>query len=347
MMRNMDASYLSIGDYGIIGDCRTAALISRVGSLDWLCLPRFDSPAIFAALLDRRRGGRFAVSPTGNFTARRRYIGRTNVLETTFTSETGVLRLVDLMPIASEEEQRRRLFPEHQVLRIVECVEGEVDVGVRIDPRPDYGRVEPKLVQRRALGFFCDDGRNSLILRSEIPLAPQTTEPGLYGSAVLRAGERRRISLCFSDTEPAVLPPLGGDADAALATTLRWWEDWASRCRYDGPFADAVVRSALTLKLMTYAPSGAVVAAPTTSLPEKIGGVRNWDYRYCWLRDASLTLRALFDLDYRVGQGRGEAGRGAGASRSPPRAANRRKGGLAAIQGQAEGSLLGSGRGAP
>lgn len=290
--------YAAIGDYAIIGDCRSAALISRDGSLDWLCIPRLDGPSTFAALLDAEKGGCFAVRPTQRYSVERSYIGDTNVLETVFSTETGRVRLVDLMPVISEEEKRRQLSPDHQVLRLIECVAGEVEVEVVCDPRPDYARVVPRLSDHGALGLFYESGAEILVLRSEIALSLSTDRPGAQGQEVLREGERRRISLALAVGEPAVIPPLGTEAEAKIERSIRWWEAWVGTCRYEGPYRDHVIRSALTLKLMAYAPSGAVVAAPTTSLPERLGGVRNWDYRYCWLRDASLTLRALFDIGY-------------------------------------------------
>lgn len=287
-----------IGDYAVIGDCRSAALIARDGSLDWLCLPRFDSPALFAALLDRERGGRFVVQPAHPFTATRRYLPDTNVLETTFATDRGRVRLLDLMPIASEDDKRRRLRPEHEVLRVVEGVEGDVEIDLLCDPRPRYGAVVPRLIDRGHLGCWYEHGAEVAVLRSEIPLALAGERPGARGRMRLGAGERRYVSLAYAHGEPVILPTFGADAEQRLAETVHWWRGWAARCRYQGRYRDAVVRSALVLKLMTYAPSGAVVAAPTTSLPETLGGVRNWDYRYCWLRDASLTLQALVDLGY-------------------------------------------------
>jgi GH15 family glucan-1,4-alpha-glucosidase len=288
----------TIGDYAIIGDCRAAALISRGGSLDWLCFPRFDAPSLFAALLDRRRGGCFAVRPTAPFTTVRRYLDDTNVLETTFTTDQGRVRLLDLMPVAGEADKQRELCPDHEVLRAVECMEGEVEVEVVCDPRPHYGEVVPRLTDRGPLGYYYVHGAEALMLQSDIPLQLSGNQPGLYSRARLRQGQRCYLSLSYIHGEPAVLPMLGDEAERKIAQTLCWWRAWASCCRYTGPYHAAVVRSALTLKLMTYAPSGAVVAAPTTSLPERIGGIRNWDYRYCWLRDASLTFQALMDLGY-------------------------------------------------
>lgn len=297
-MSGRDAAYPPIGDYAIIGDCRTAALVSREGALDWLCLPRFDAPAIFAALLDRRRGGTFAVRPTAPFQATRRYLDDTNVLETTFTTDRGRVRLRDLMPVASEDDKRRALRPDHAVLRVVEGLAGEVEVEVVCDPRPRYGAVTRSAEDRGPLGFWWTHGPEALVLRSEIPLRPDPHHAGVRGRARLGPGDRRVVALAYAHREPAVLPVLGDAAEQQLGETVRWWRGWVARCPYDGPYRGPVIRSALTLKLMTYAPSGAIVAAPTTSLPERIGGVRNWDYRYCWVRDASLTLRALLDLGY-------------------------------------------------
>jgi GH15 family glucan-1,4-alpha-glucosidase len=272
--------------------------VSRDGSLDWLCWPRFDSPSLFAALLDPTKGGRFALRPVGSFSTERRYVGDTNVLETTFRTLTGIVRLTDLMPVCSEVERGRELWPQHQVLRRIECQAGEVELELVCDPRPDYARTTPRLRDRGLLGLRYEHRNTALILHSDLPLTLSDDGTGARGRVVLRAGERRHVSLVFSQGEPAVIPPLGAVAERKISTSVQWWEQWASVCNYRGPYRQAVIRSALTLKLMAYAPSGAVVAAPTSSLPEQVGGVRNWDYRYCWLRDASLTLQALFDLGF-------------------------------------------------
>jgi len=292
-------AYRPIGDYALIGDCRSAALVSGTGSIDWLCWPRFDSPSIFGALLDRRRGGCFRIAPVSPFTTTRRYVGETAVLETTFQTATGVACLTDLMPVASEAEKARELWPDHEVLRRVECLEGTVEIDVLFDPRPDYGRMIPRLVDCQPFGLVCESRAQVIALRSEIPLV--TGEPaGARGRARLQAGEARTLSVTYDRWLPAVLVPMGGAVRGRIARSAAWWEDWMRGCRYAGPYAEMVRRSAVTLKLMTYAPSGAVIAAPTTSLPEQMGGVRNWDYRYCWLRDASLTLRAFDDLGFTV-----------------------------------------------
>jgi GH15 family glucan-1,4-alpha-glucosidase len=292
-------SYPPIDDYALIGDCRSAGLISGDGSLDWLCFPRFDSPSVFAALLDDREGGRFRIRPVGEYSSERRYLSDTNVLETTFRCPSGAFVLRDLMAVSSEEDKRASLTPEHEVIREIEGIDGEVEVEVLYDPRPDYGLTHPVLERQWDHSLRCEVGGAALILRSELPLELKSDSRGASGAFRIRIGERKYLSLTYSREAPAVIAPLGEAARERIERTVRWWQEWANRCTYDGPYRDVVVRSALALKLMTYAPSGALVAAPTTSLPETIGGVRNWDYRYCWLRDASFTLRALYALGYR------------------------------------------------
>jgi GH15 family glucan-1,4-alpha-glucosidase len=290
--------YPPIADYALIGDCRGAGLVSRDGSLDWLCFPRLDSPSIFSALLDAEGGGRFRIRPTAPFQPERRYVPDTNILETTFRTAAGVVVLRDLMPVASEDEKRRALAPDHQVLREVEGVAGEVELEVLYAPRPDYGRSRPRLERRGALGLWCEADGAALALQSDVPLALTDDGRTALGRGQVRAGQRAYVACTYSQEAPLVVAPLRVLAPGLVDRSARWWRRWAERAAYQGPYREAIVRSALVLKLMAYAPSGAVVAAPTTSLPEKLGGTRNWDYRYCWLRDASFTLRALFELGY-------------------------------------------------
>src|SRR5215208_4381914 len=295
---SQNEGYPPIGDYALMGDCRGAGLVSRDGSLDWLCFPRFDSPSVFAALLDAEAGGRFRIRPTGEFQIERRYLPDTNVLETTFHAPTGSLALRDLVPVSSEENKRTSLTPEHEVLREIEGITGEIEIEIFYDPRPDYGRVRPLLEPRGEHSLRSEATGAALILRSELPLKLVGDGRSARGVGRIRAGERKYLSFTYGKEAPAVVPPLGDAARERLERTARWWQEWANRCGYGGPYHEAVIRSALVLKLMTYAPSGALVAAPTTSLPEWPGGVRNRDYRYCWLRDASFTLRALSTLCY-------------------------------------------------
>jgi GH15 family glucan-1,4-alpha-glucosidase len=286
-----------IQDYAVVGDGRSAALMSCGGSIDWLCWPRFDSPSLFAGLLDPHAGGAWVIAPAETARAERRYLDGTNVLETRFRTETGDVVLTDFMPAVSEDEKRRRQWPEHELIRRVECVRGEAEVHVRFDPRPDYGRAKVTLRDAGPLGLRIEVGPRLITLRSDVPLAP-AAGGGAAARVRLAAGESRDFSLTCAADGPAVLPPLGGLVSEKLALTVDWWQAWSGRARYEGPYRDAVVRSALVLKLLSYAPSGAVVAAPTTSLPERVGGELNWDYRYCWLRDAAFTVRALFGLGY-------------------------------------------------
>ena len=286
----------AIHDYAAIGDGRTVALVSLDGAIDWLCWPRFDSPSIFGALLDPH-AGRWSLRPAGASRVTRRYVDDTNVLETRFETPTGELRLTDLMPVASEDAKGDLLLPEHEILRVAECVRGEVDVVMAFTPRPGYGRAPGRIRDAGPAGIRVDTGEGLLVLRSDMPLAILAHD-GVEGRARLRAGEAVHASLTLAADGPAVLPPLGEWSRASIARSAAWWRDWASKLRYDGPRRELVVRSALVLKLLGYAPSGAVVAAPTTSLPERIGGDLNWDYRFCWLRDAAFTVRALLGLGY-------------------------------------------------
>ena len=287
-----------IADYAIIGDTRSAALISREGSIDWLCWPRFDSCSYFARLLDRERGGYFSIQPEDAFEVTRRYADDTNVLETTFKTASGVVRLTDLMPVMREEEKRHRITPFRQLLRRVEVLEGEVKIVARFSPRPNYARDTPVIRSRVRSVVFCESGPNILHLRSDVEFP--TGGPDAEARFVLKAGERRWFALGFDERTPAVFANIGDEADRELERTIAFWREWSSQLTYEGPHRGAVLRSALVLKLLTYAPSGAIVAAPTTSLPEKIGGVRNWDYRYCWLRDASFTVAALDDCGFEI-----------------------------------------------
>jgi GH15 family glucan-1,4-alpha-glucosidase len=287
-----------IQDYAIVGDGRSAALISKEGSVDWLCWPRFDSPAFFSSLLDQQRGGRFSIHPVEAHATSRRYLPHTNVLETRFTTGGGQVAITDFMPVASEEEKGRELFPDHELVRLVVCEEGTVELGLEVAVRPGYGLRSSEMRRLHpVLGVTWKVGRGTVRLRSDALERLHPREGSLAGTLTLREGEAVVFSLTYSQEAPATLPPLDG-VRAALARTVAWWRGWIGQMTYRGPYREQVARSALTLKLLIYAPSGAVIAAPTTSLPEEPGGAKNWDYRYCWLRDASFTVRALFGLGY-------------------------------------------------
>ncbi|HZQ18401.1 MAG TPA: glycoside hydrolase family 15 protein [Terriglobales bacterium] len=286
-------SFPEINDYAVIGDCRTAALVSKYGSIEWLCWPRFDSPSLFAAILDRERGGFWKIAPVGPRSVKREYIKDTNVLKTEFHTSAGSAELVDLMPV--RDAAAETMVPDHEIIRQFTCTSGEVDVETALVPRANYGANVVAIRDRGKLGFRVVNGRGVHWLRASIPL--NTEDSGAFGKTTLHAGQSLVFSLTYSLSSPAVLPPLEL-IPRRIEVCVDWWQKWAAKAEYDGHFRDEVVRSALALKLMIFAPSGAIIAAPTTSLPERIGGDLNWDYRFCWLRDASLTIRALLELGF-------------------------------------------------
>ena len=269
-----------IEDYALIGDCQTAALVCRNGSIDWLCLPQFDSAACFAALLGTAEHGRWLLAPGDEPRAvRRRYRPGTLVLETEFETDTGAVTVIDFMPL-------RTRHPD--LMRIVVGTRGQVRMALDLVIRFDYGSVVP-WVRHHDGGIRATAGPDTLYVRSPVTL----TGRGLRTVAefTVTAGERVPFELVWAPTyEPE---PAAGDPDESLRHTEDWWSEWSGRCTFRGEWDEAVLRSLITLKALTYAPTGGIVAAPTTSLPEHIGGVRNWDYRYCWLRDATFTLYAL------------------------------------------------------
>lgn len=285
----------AIDDYALIGDCRSAALVSRDGSVDWLCLPHFSHPSVFAALLDPERGGHFAVTPAAAFRSTRRYVEGTAVLETLFETGSGSVRVRDVMPLFHGPHS---LQPQRELLRLVEGISGEVALNVEFVPRPDYGRGDFVLGQRADVGWFCEFRGDILVLHTGIKLNLDESRRRVHGCVVVRAGDRHALSLAYASMDPLAVPPLGDAAAVRCESTLQWWRDWSDRCRYQGVHAPLVHRSMITLKLLTHALSGAVIAAPTTSIPETEDGERTWDYRFCWLRDASRTLQAFESMGY-------------------------------------------------
>ncbi|MBU2533009.1 MAG: glycoside hydrolase family 15 protein [Alphaproteobacteria bacterium] len=292
-----DDTYQPIEEYAAIGDGRSVALISGTGSIDWLCLPHFSAPPLFSALLDWRQGGRFALRPAAPFRMRRRYIPDTNVLESRFETETGAVRVTECMALLPDRMQHDTLRPQAEILRLVECLEGDVTLEVVCTPRPDFARAAGHFEDRGAFGWAYCWSDSVFFLRGELPLACDDGNT-VRGNTRMTAGDMFCISLAYTRRDIAVVPALGAAAVERVAETRNWWQSWTDVCTFKGTYRDPVVRSALVLKLLHYDLSGALVAAPTTSLPEVIGGIRNWDYRYCWLRDAAMTVQAFAELGY-------------------------------------------------
>ena len=279
-----------IEDHGIIGDLQTAALVSTGGDIDWLCLPRFDSPSVFASILDDERGGRFTVRCAGAGKVKQMYLPDSNVLLTRFLGEHSVGEVVDFM-VPSEPGHREQ--GAHQLVRMVRAVRGRVEVEIRCEPAFDYGRARTEVDVVEGAGAFFSSTQGQLVLRSTVPLTPDGS--AAVARPVLDEGE----SLALSLSRKGSLRPLDMlEADHLLDVTLAYWQRWIRRSRYHGRYREMVERSALTLKLLVYQPTGALVAAPTTSLPEAIGGERNWDYRYTWVRDAAFSIYALMRLGF-------------------------------------------------
>lgn len=304
--RQPDGPYRPIGYHGILGDMHTACLVGQDASVDWYCYPHFDDPPIFCGLLDDEKGGQFRIGAEHGEAVRQLYLPNTNVLITRLLTPTGLLEVTDLMPVqedAVEDEQGHW----HGLVRRVRAARGEVDALVECRPTFDYARQAPAVTVDDAGALFVrDDTRLRLV--SPVELEPVQGPPGTAGAVgrfKVKAGDPAWFLLSDADEgDPYGLDPASkGQMASLLHDTMFYWRAWADRCTYDGRWQVRVLRSALTLKLLTFAPTGAIVAAPTTSLPEAIGGERNWDYRFTWLRDAAFTLRALFRLGY-VEEGR-------------------------------------------
>ncbi|HEX6551830.1 MAG TPA: glycoside hydrolase family 15 protein [Ktedonobacteraceae bacterium] len=318
--------YQPINSYGVIGDCRSVVLVAPDGSVDWGCLPDFDSPAIFCRLLDAERGGYFQIAPTeGNIPGSQRYLRGSNVLQTKFSSIAGEVVLTDFMPVETlsawldqDIHSNTRMGEDdsfHGLVRAVECTRGEMQVTLALKITPDYAASPSavSLVQRNK-GAVISGGQQHIglsiigayrVSAFSLSVSHEADEmhPTLIAQMTLREGERLLVALGMENSAAAArqlvertLPQRNFDAE--LAHTLYCWRSWLNQSTYNGPYIEEVQRSALTLKMLTYAPTGAVVAAPTTSLPEHLGGIRNWDYRYTWLRDATFTLYALGVLGF-------------------------------------------------
>ncbi len=281
--------YAPIEDYAAIGDGRTVALVARDGAVDWLCLPDLDSPSVFAALLDAKRGGSFQLRPTEGFRVQRRYLPDTNVLETTFRTAGGVVRVTDALLLPGVD-----LAPGRELARRVEGLAGRVSLMWRLEPRFGYG-ASPTRIELRGGIPVATSGSDAAAICSWGAGQLDVREDAVEGSVEVEPGSTVLIALCSAHQEPLVFPTRD-DVERRLAATEAFWRRWAHNRTYEGPWQQAVVRSALALKLLFFAPSGAIAAAATTSLPERIGGERNWDYRYSWIRDAAFTLDALHRL---------------------------------------------------
>jgi GH15 family glucan-1,4-alpha-glucosidase len=276
-------TYLPIASHGVIGDLRTVALVATDGTIDWYCPPAFDSPSVFGAILDSERGGYYRIGPVRDCATKQLYLADTNVLITRFLSPDGVGEVQDFMPVGSEQ----------RLIRRVACVRGRMRLRLECEPQFNYGRDRHATLVGAAGASFRSPSL-ALTLGTSISLLPTAT--GVTAEFELGAGETATFVLAETTEVPDRVSESA--AGRLLAETVEYWQDWVSQSRYAGRWRETVNRSALTLKLLTYAPTGAIVAAPTTSLPEQPGGPRNWDYRYTWIRDSALTLKPLLNLGY-------------------------------------------------
>jgi len=288
------ADFRPVADYGLLADCNSAALVDRYGSVDWLCLPRYDSDAIFSRLLDPG-AGHWSIRPAGSYSSERRYLPGTLVIETTFTTDTGTVRLLDAMAFALGQRGHDLGFDApHELLRAVEGVAGEVDLELELAPRPEYGLIKPLIRLENGGARSFGAGRLGVSASTPIEVDDEST---MRASLSVSEGDRLGFSLRWAAAEQKQ-PPSPSPADEVfdrIGDTAEAWRSWeAEHDIYEGPSKELVRLSSRVLKGLTYRPTGAIVAAPTTSLPETVGGERNWDYRFSWIRDSSLTIEALY-----------------------------------------------------
>ena len=292
--------YPSISDYGLISDMHSCALVSTAGSIDWCCFPRFDSNAIFGRLLDWQKGGYFQIAPKGSYSVSREYLPGSNVLQTTFATDGGKARLTDFMPVHHDEDapiEPYKVGESHQIMRIVECVEGSVEMRMECHPRFEYGSIVPHVAMETPNIGFAHGGSAAISVYCSLGL--DQTDGGFRASQALTAGDKFYVVVTYESRFSHDADLLSGAViENSLDEAATYWRNWSAVCKYTGKYRDQVLRSALTLKALIYAPSGGMVAAATTSLPEEIGGARNWDYRYTWVRDASFAIYGLFILGY-------------------------------------------------
>jgi len=290
-------SYPPIGHYGFIADCHSAALVSKTGSIDWCCMPRIDSSSCFARILDWEKGGFCRIAPASRYESKRRYLDRTLVLETTFETESGRARLIDCFTMRSGGEYE----PHRQLLRVVEGISGKVEFKLDVVPRFDFGTIKPWIRCYRQDNYMALGGCDGLLISGNVPLKMKHRHD-LTADVTVEKGQRKRLSILHRSPENLdenlVDVPDPGELDRRLRETIDWWHTWSSRGQCSGPYAEQLQRSAIVLKGLSNAPTGAIAAAATSSLPESPGGSRNWDYRFSWIRDSSFTVRSLAELNY-------------------------------------------------
>lgn len=292
-------SYRPIADYGVIGDMHTAVLISSEGSIDWGCLPHFDSPAVFLRLLDYRKGGYCSVNVAGTARTFRRYLGPTNILQTTFEAPSGRLELIDFMPVRKRTEPDptgRDVSTDHRIIRLLRCTEGTVNFFLDLWPTFSFASEAVK-VRPQGEGVALFEGRND-VLQVQCPNLTVQEDGHSIAQIQFHAGEQICVVLSYGPAGTRIEPWSLSDALKAFEQTEHYWTEWLQSFSYDGDYRAAVLRSALLLKLLTFEPTGAIIAAPTTSLPEAIPGERNWDYRLSWLRDSQFVITALMYRGY-------------------------------------------------
>ena len=287
----VSTKYPEIADHGLIGDFQTAALVARDGTIDWFCVPRFDSPSVFASLLDNDKGGRCRIAPIGtNYETRQIYLPDTANLVTRFMTPDGVGEVIDFMPLV----QGNAPTPRHRIARLIRVVRGQLGFVLECEPRFDYGRQGHDLQLRDSEAFFRSRDQQ-LALISDLPL--KAAGDDIRGELTLKAGQSAFVILDSAPSQELHRPDVA-EVERWLQDATDFWHTWVKRSTYTGRWREMVTRSAITLKLMTYAPTGALVAAPTTGLPEQVGGTRNWDYRFTWIRDASFSVEALLNIGF-------------------------------------------------
>ncbi|HSB03929.1 MAG TPA: glycoside hydrolase family 15 protein, partial [Thermodesulfobacteriota bacterium] len=295
--RSSEDGYPPLRDYGYIADCHSSALVSKSGSIDWCCMPRVDSRSCFGRILGWNRGGYWQIAPSDSYSVSRRYLEDTLVLETTFYVSSGEARLIDCFPM----RRGGKHAPHQQILRIVEGVKGKVEFAIKIVPRFDYGAIKPWIRQYGEGHHIAIGGSDGLLISGDVHLHMEGRHD-LFGTETVGEGRRIRLSLLYRRPEELdkdlIEPPSTEELDRRLEETVNWWKTWSARGKIDGHYAKEVKRSAIVLKGLSNAPTGAIAAAPTSSLPEAPGGGRNWDYRFTWIRDSCFTVRSLVELGY-------------------------------------------------